>query len=128
MTKSYASIITFSKETRNKHIDLKDKRIESSAQSPGGQIVFRSGKHKLFALEARNSRAHEVADFTSERSKLKINQEAMAIGMPNDGLVLAVWAGIDGGLTLKQVEVAGNSKEVRGLDLRDIYFRVCGGV
>jgi len=123
VSKSYASILTMGKDSRNKHIDLTEHRIDCAAQAPSGQIVFKSGRHKIYTLDIRNGQVQELADFSAERAKLKPQQEAMALGMPHDGAALALWAGADGGLTLKWIDLSGKAPCIKTIDLKDSYFQ-----
>jgi len=122
VTKSYAALLPLGCDGRNQHLDVQDKRIECAAQAPGGAIVFKSGRHRLFLLDAGLAHTRSLVDLAADRAKLKPRQEPMALAMPADGVVLAVWAAADGGLALKQVEVGDEGANVTGLDLRSVYF------
>ena len=122
VTKSYVALLPLGSEGRNRHLDIKDKRVECASQSPGGHVVFKSGRHQLFLLDRRFAQPRLLVNLAADRAKLKPSQEPMALGMPSDGVVHAVWAGSDGGLTLKLIEVGDETVKVTGLDLRDVYF------
>ena len=122
VSKSYAALLPLGSEGRNRHLDVKDKRVECAAQAAGGAVAFKSGRHQLCLLDRRFGQVRPLVDLAADRAKLKPRQEPMALGMPTDGLVLAVWAAADGGLALRQVELADDTVHVTGFDLRDVYF------
>jgi hypothetical protein len=124
VSKSYASILTLSKDSRNKHLDLTESRIDCAAQASSGQIVFKSGRHKICTLDIRNGQVQQLADFSAERAKLKPQQEAMALGMPHEGMAIALWATADGGLTLKWIDLTGTASSIETKSLKDLYFQV----
>ncbi|KAK3687889.1 hypothetical protein B0T22DRAFT_489690 [Podospora appendiculata] len=138
-TKPYPSILTPSKDPRNKHkhlTGLSEKRIDAAAQtlgpseeSYGSLYVFKSGKHDICTVDIRTGIPQTVASFASERASLKIHQETMAVAFPKDSLALAFWKGRDGGLVLKQLELAPLIKGprqavVHGVELREAYLKV----
>ncbi|KAK3324466.1 hypothetical protein B0T19DRAFT_477361 [Cercophora scortea] len=136
-TKTYPSILTPSKDQRNKYLTgLSEKRIDAAAQtlgpseeSFGSFYVFKSGKHDICTVDIRTGIPQTVASFASERASLKIHQETMALAFPKESLALAMWKGRDGGLVLKQLELAPLTKGprqavVHSLELREAYLKV----
>jgi hypothetical protein len=124
VSKSYASLLTLTKGGRNKHLDLSENRIDSVAQAPSGQVVFKSGRHKVFTLDLRSGQVQELADFSAERAKIKVQHEAMALGMPHDGAAMTLWASADGGLMLKWIDLSARVPSIETTQLRDFYFQV----
>ncbi|KAJ2891123.1 hypothetical protein MKZ38_000910 [Zalerion maritima] len=126
-SKPYPSVLFVNKSRRNRHLDINEKRIDCAAQSPSseptneGTFVFKSGQHRICLIDLRNGNVQEVANFASERSKLKLSQEAMAVGMPGPRLVYAFWRSADGGLILKQIQVGAAKNAINTMDLRNVY-------
>ena len=125
--KSYSAILSLGKRGRHKHLDLAEKRIDNAAQV-GDVFAFKSGRHKLCVLDVPSGMVREIANFSAERADLKVQQDAMAVGMPSRGRVFAFWKSSNGALILKQVDVAENGGQsgTHTVDLRDVYLGLDG--
>jgi len=140
--KIYDCILMLAKNHKNKRLILKEKSIGAAAQAPsspsgtndpasiffGNQYVFKNGRHDIGMMDIRTGIHQHLASFASERSGLKLDQEAMAVAFPNETLALAFWRSWKGDLVLKQVDlnsVTGKPGTVHTMELRDVFHRVC---
>ncbi|KAK0742946.1 hypothetical protein B0T18DRAFT_414090 [Schizothecium vesticola] len=122
--KSYGAILSLGgKRGRHKHLDLAEQRIDNAAQL-GDVFTFKSGRHKLCVLDVPSGTVKEIANFSAERADLKVQHDAMAVGMPSRGRVFAFWKSSSGALILKQIDAAENGGQsgMRTMDLRDVYL------
>jgi hypothetical protein len=130
ISKSYPAIIFQSKQFRNHHLDVVDKRIDSAAQcgtaSSSHLFAIQSGRHKIFALDLQTEVTRQLADFSSERKNLPLGQEAMAIGMDDENSVYAFWRTADDRLVLRKMEIQGRDSTSRLVDLTALYKRLHG--
>ncbi|KAM7185595.1 hypothetical protein V8F20_011729 [Naviculisporaceae sp. PSN 640] len=133
--KTYDYILMLSREQKNKRILLNEKSIGAVAQGStntsaaffGGQYVFKSGRHDLHFLDVRTGVTQPLASFASERSGLKLDQEAMAVAFPHEALAFAFWRSRKGELILKQVDLshaAGRPGTIHTLELTEVFHRV----
>jgi hypothetical protein len=95
------------------------KNIDAVAQSPSSQqFVFKNGQNCKFSTsEFGTGIVKSLVDFESERKNIK--KEPVALAMPKENLVYAVWQK-EAKLVLKKITV-GNSVQVEEMDLRTIY-------
>jgi len=96
--KSYPSLLFPCRNHRHKHLDLDDHRIENAAQcaTPGSEhkVLLRSGRHKLFLLDARTGVVRLLADLEKERKRLGMREEGLGLGLDGENMrVLWRWEG-----------------------------------
>lgn len=95
------------------------KNIDAVAQSPSGQqFVFKNGQNCKFSTsEFGTGIIKSLVDFESERKNIK--KEPVALAMPEENLVYAVWRK-EAKLVFKKITLA-NRPQVEEIDLRTIY-------
>lgn len=126
------------KNHKNKRLTLKEKSIGTAAQAPGhpndpvsmffgNHYAFKNGRHDLGMMDIKTGIHQHLASFASERTGLKLDQEAMAVAFPNETVVLAFWRSWKGDLVLKQVDISplnGKPGAIHSMELKDVFHRV----
>lgn len=122
ISKAYSSIISMN-GNRTSLDALAAKNIDAAAQSPTGiHFAFKNGKNnKIYTLDLRSGETVLLADLDSERKSVK--EEALALAMPEQDLILAVWRK-GSKIVMKRIRVGGKVPEIQTEDLRAVYDRV----
>jgi hypothetical protein len=109
--------------TRTSLDALAAKNIDAAAQSPTGtHFALKNGKsNKIYTLDLRAGETTLITDLDSERKSVK--EEAMALGMPEQDVILAVWRK-GAKLVMKRIRVGSKVPEIQTEDLRTVYDRV----
>jgi len=123
LSKGYYSSISMG---RNRSVldGMRENNIDAAAQGPSGSsgshFVFKNGKNnKLFTFDLSSGQVKQLADLQSDRKGVR--EEPMALAMPQENLVYAVWRR-DAKLVLKKIKPGGSKRtEMSEEDLRDVY-------
>jgi hypothetical protein len=131
VSKAYPSILFLNKKHKFRPLEITDRKIECASQCTVGgfdsahAIAVRSGRHKIFLIDARNGRAAPVLDLSQQRKNIGLKTEVMALGVPDESCVLVMWRDGNEALKLTKVLVDGRTAP-ETLDVGEMYKNVAG--
>jgi hypothetical protein len=128
LAKSYPAVLSLSRSTKHKHLDLTDTHIDSSAQciSPISNHLFvirmiRSGQHKILRVDSRTGATEPIMQFAAERKSSKVKYEPVAIAMLGSDTVLAAWRSSNARVIVRCHIIASGKWETISMDVADVY-------